>query len=227
MERGEFTRSLETIDRKRAVCTVSGGLDSAVASALMHDAGFELNFIFFDWGQKTYSKELECAKALADHYSSDLKIVEVSILKSLPGISLTEMETLTSPINEYVPNRNAILESQAIAYAEFLRAGAVCIGSTGGDHICPDNSPDFVEAMQDLVNQGTMLKPPIKLLAPLMDTDKTGAVKLGLELGVPFENTWSCHNNTDLACGTCSNCEARIEAFELNNVKDPIKYVEK
>jgi 7-cyano-7-deazaguanine synthase len=140
---------------------------------------------------------------------------------------LTERETLTVPINEYVPNRNAILESQAIAYAEFLRAGAVCIGSTGGDHICPDNSPDFVKAMQNLIDQGTMLKSPIQLVAPLMATDKTGAVKLGTELKVPFEFTWSCHNNTDKACGKCSNCEARIEAFELNGIKDPIEYVEK
>jgi len=227
MERGEFIKSLETIDRRRAVCTVSGGLDSAVSAALMKQAGFELDFIFFDWGQKTLTRELSCAESLSKYYGANLKIVEVPILKSLPGISLTERETLTVPINEYVPNRNAILESQAIAYAEFLRAGAVCIGSTGGDHICPDNSPDFVKAMQNLIDQGTMLKSPIQLVAPLMATDKTGAVKLGTELKVPFEFTWSCHNNTDKACGKCSNCEARIEAFELNGIKDPIEYVEK
>lgn len=227
MERPDLLKSLETVDRKKAVCTVSGGLDSAVSAALMKEAGFELDFIFFDWGQKTLTRELACANKLAIYYGATLKIVEVPLLKSLPGISLTEKETLTIPINEYVPNRNAILESQAIAYAEFLRAGAVCIGSTGGDHICPDNSPDFVKAMQKLIDQGTMLKPSIKLIAPLMVTDKTGAVKLGIELKVPFEITWSCHNNTDQACGKCSNCEARIEAFELNCINDPIEYVEK
>lgn len=219
-------RKLETIDRKSAVCTVSGGLDSAVAAAMLVQAGFDVHFIFFDWGQKTLEKELACAKALADHYKADLTITEVPLLKSMPGISLTETETLTMPINEYVPNRNAILESQAVAMAEYLRAGAVCVGSTGGDHICPDNSPQFIRATQKLIDQGTMLKPPVQVLAPLMSTDKTGAVEIGLKLGVPFELTWSCHNNTEAACGKCSNCESRLEAFEKMGQVDPIPYIQ-
>lgn len=210
--------------REIAVCTVSGGLDSAVAAALMAKEKMKLHFIFFDWGQKTYSRESWCATQLAGHYNADLMKVEVPILKQLPGISLTKEETLTTAIDEYVPNRNAILETQAVAWAEVLRASLVCVGSTGGDHICPDNSPAFIVIMQHLIDQGTMLKPPIKIVAPLMDTDKTGAVRLGVQLKVPFEMTWSCHNNLDVACGRCSNCEARIEAFKLNNLKDPIKY---
>lgn len=220
----QFLKSLKIINRKSAVCTVSGGLDSAISAAMMVEAGFETHFIFFDWGQKTLKRELYCATKLAEHYKTDLKIIDVPLLKTLPGISLTQVETLTVPINEYVPNRNAILESQAVAYAEFLRAGAVCIGSTGGDHICPDNSLEFVSVMQALIDQGTMLKPSIKIIAPLMATDKTGAVELGTRLKVPFEITWSCHNNIEKACGKCSNCEARIEAFQLNNLVDPIKY---
>lgn len=219
-----FSKKLEVVERKKAVCTISGGLDSAVAAAIMANAGFELHFIFFDWGQKTYLKEQECAQALASHYNVNLQEVEVPLLKTLPGVSLTKSETLTTAINEYVPNRNAILESQAIAYAEYLKAGALCIGSTGGDHICPDNSPQFIEAMQRLVDQGTMLKPPIRMVTPLMHTDKIGAVTLGLELRVPFELTWSCHNNNEVACGCCSNCQTRLEAFEVNKFTDPISY---
>jgi len=224
MEKLNFIKSTELISRRSAVCTVSGGLDSAVSAGLMKEACFELHFIFFDWGQKTLQKERECARMLAHHYGADINEVEVPILKSLPGISLTETETQTLPINEYVPNRNAILEAQAVSYAEWLRAGAVCIGSTGGDHICPDNSPEFVKAMQSLIEQGTMLKPPIRIIAPLMQTDKIGAVKLGIEIGVPFKLTWSCHNNIEKACGKCSNCESRIKAFALNNISDPIPY---
>ncbi len=220
----KIQKRLEEINRRSAVCTISGGLDSAVAAALMAEAGFGLHFIFFDWGQKTYIKELECAQALARHFSATIKIVEVPLIKSLPGVSLTQKETLTTAINEYVPNRNAILESQAVAYAEYLKAGAVCIGSTGGDHICPDNSPKFIEVMQRLVDEGTLLKPSIQVIAPLIHTDKVGAVKIGLELGIPFELTWSCHNNIDAACGHCSNCESRLEAFKLNGKKDPIQY---
>ncbi|MEK7504207.1 MAG: 7-cyano-7-deazaguanine synthase, partial [Patescibacteria group bacterium] len=158
--------------REIAVCTVSGGLDSAVAAAMMAEKKLKLNFIFFDWGQKTYERELLCATQLAKHYSADLMKVEVPILKQLPGISLTQEETLTTAIDEYVPNRNAILETQAVAWAEVLRASLVCVGSTGGDHICPDNSPAFIEMMQQLINQGTMLKPSVKIVAPLTNTDK-------------------------------------------------------
>jgi len=220
----DISKRLEAIERRSAVCTISGGLDSAVAAAVLTKAGFELHFIFFDWGQKTYQKELECATVLATHFKADLRIVEVPFLKTLPGVSLTEKETLTTAINEYVPNRNAILESQGVAYAEYLKAGVVCVGSTGGDHICPDNSLQFIKAMQHLVDQGTMLKPSVQVIAPLMSTDKAGAVRLGLKLEVPFELTWSCHNNTDRACGHCSNCEARLEAFKVNKIADPILY---
>jgi 7-cyano-7-deazaguanine synthase len=220
----KIQKKLKIINRKSAICTVSGGLDSAVAAAVMAKAGFKLHFIFFDWGQKTYRKELECAQALARHFSATIKIVEIPLLKSLSGVSLTQKETLTTAINEYVPNRNAILESQAVAYAEYLKAGAVCIGSTGGDHICPDNSPKFVEVMQCLINEGTLLKPPVQIIAPLIHTDKVGAVKIGFELEVPFELTWSCHNNIDAACGYCSNCESRLKAFKLNGKKDSIQY---
>lgn len=215
---------LEPIKRRSVVCTISGGLDSAVAAAVMAKADFGLYFIFFDWGQKTYEKELICTRALTEHYGADLKVVEVPLLKTLQGVSLTQKETLTIEVNEYVPNRNAILESQAVAYAEYLKAGVVCIGSTGGDHICPDNSPRFITAMQHLVDEGTLLKPPVQVIAPLISTDKTGAVKLGLKLGVPFELTWSCHNKTDIACGQCSNCLARLEAFSTLGFVDPIPY---
>ena len=220
----KISKSIKTVKRRIAVCTVSGGLDSAVSAAVMYTAGFKLYFIFFDWGQKTLNKEYKCATALAKHYKATLKIVKIQLLKDLPGISLTGAETHTTAINEYVPNRNAIFETQAVAYAESLKAGVVCIGSTGGDHICPDNSSKFIAAMQKLVDQGTMLKPPIKMIAPLIFTDKIGAVKLGMKLKVPFDLTWSCHNNNNIACGKCSNCKARLEAFEQNKIVDPIKY---
>lgn len=78
--------------------------------------------------------------------------------------------------------------------------------------------------MQKLVDEGTMLKPPIQMIAPLINVDKVDAVRIGLELDVPFELTWSCHNNIDEACGECSNCQARLEAFVANDISDPIPY---
>jgi len=217
-----FQKKIETMERRSVVCNMSGGLDSAVSAAVFAEAGFNLFFVFFDWGQKTFKKELRCARSLAKYYQANLKVVKVPLLKTLPGISLTQKETLTNAINEYVPNRNAILECQAVAYAEFLKVGAVCIGSTGGDHICPDNSPQFIKTMQILINEGTLLKPSIQIIAPLISTNKIGAVKLGIKLNVPFKLTWSCHNNLEIPCDTCSNCKARTEAFLLNGLVDPI-----
>lgn len=220
----DLQKNLETITRKDIICTISGGLDSAVAAAIMNETGFKTHFIFFDWGQKTLVRELKCAKSLSKYYGVELKIFEIPLLKNLPGISLTQRETQTTAVNEYVPNRNAILESQAVAYAEYLKAGAICIGSSGGDHVCPDNSLDFVNAMQLLVDAGTMLKPSIKVVAPLIGIDKITTVRIGKQLGVPFELTWSCHNNITRACGYCSNCQSRYEAFTQNKIQDPIEY---
>ncbi len=220
----ELEESLGNIERKIAVCTLSGGLDSAVAAAMISDLGFTMKFIFFDWGQKTYSKELASARKLSKYFNGELMVAEIPILKDIPGISLTAKETLTTALNEYVPNRNAILETSAVAYAESVKAGIVCVGSMGSDSICPDNSPLFIEAMQNLINQGTVLKPSIKIVAPLIKYTKADAVSIGLKLNVPFKDTWSCHNSVTKACGKCSNCISRLDAFEKNNSQDPIDY---
>lgn len=216
---------LKKIKRKIAVCTLSGGLDSAVATALIKKAGFSIRLLFFDWGQKTFSRELECANALSKYFDAPLAVVEVPIIKILPNVGLTQKGTVTTDRDEYVPNRNAVLETQAVAFAEAIGAGLVSIGSNAGDLSTPDGSKKFIINMQSLINQGTLLKPPIQLVAPLIETDKTGAVKIGLELGIPFEHTWSCNNLTEKACGKCTNCLPRLEAFKFNNLRDPIHYV--
>jgi 7-cyano-7-deazaguanine synthase len=216
---------LKSIERRIAVCTLSGGLDSAVATAIIKDAGFELKLLFFDWGQKAFTRELKCAQALAKHFGAPLVVVEVPIIKVLPNVGLTKKGELTTGKSEYVPNRNAVLETGAVAYAESIGAGLVSIGSNAGDLSTPDGSIEFIEKMQGLIDQGTVLKPSIKLVAPLISTDKIGAVKIGIELGVPFQHTWSCNNLTEKACGECTNCKPRLEAFKANGMKDPVDYV--
>lgn len=216
---------LKNVERKIAVCTLSGGLDSTVATALIKKAGFNIKLLFFDWGQKTFKKELECVKALSWYFKAPLTIVEIPIIKILPKVGLTDKNSVTTGKDEYVPNRNAILETQAVALAEAIGAGIVTIGSNAGDLSTPDSSKAFIDQMQNLINQGTLLKPSIQLIAPLIETDKAGAVKIGLELKIPFEHTWSCNNFTDKACGKCTNCLPRIKAFKDNNYEDPIDYV--
>lgn len=212
----------------KALSVLSGGLDSAVCLGIAAQQFEEVSAMFFSYGQKTHDKEKECAEALVKHYDvKDYINIDLSWLKLFGVSALFDSMVALDEENqnaEYVPFRNSIFLSIATAYAESKKLDAVIIGSTGGDHICPDNSPDFIESFQRVMAEGTLIKKDIKLLAPLLKGDKEMAIKIAKELDIPLELTWSCHNNTELACGKCSNCRARLEAFEALGLVDPIPY---
>lgn len=212
---------------KKAICLISGGLDSTVAAAVAKSKGYELNFLFLRYGQKNLKKEKASIDNLARFFKPK-KVWKVKLpwLKEFGGSGLFDRNLILDEKNfrlEYVPFRNSIFLSVATALAEVTGAEAIFVGSSGGDHICPDNSPKYIEAFQKVIKEGT-LKKGIKIIAPLIKTDKTGAVKIGSKLKVPFGLTWSCHDYKKLACGHCSNCLSRIEAFQKNQMKDPIEY---
>ncbi|MFA6518114.1 MAG: 7-cyano-7-deazaguanine synthase [Candidatus Shapirobacteria bacterium] len=217
-----------TTEQKKAVCLISGGLDSTVATAMAIEQGYQPIFLFLRYGQKTAEKEEWCLDQLVKHWKvKQVYKVDLPWIKNFGGSALLDKNIPLDERNfrlEYVPFRNSIFLGVATALAEVQGADIIVVGSTGGDHICPDNSPEFIDAYQKVVEKGTMLKKDIKIFHPLTETDKTGAIKLGNNMKVPFEFTWSCHNGTEVACGHCSNCKARIEAFELNLMKDPIAY---
>lgn len=228
MERRTGTTELEK--GKRAVCLLSGGLDSTVAAAVANNEGYELYFMFANYGQKTFEREKE-AVAKVTELLKPKKVLNLDLtwLKDMGISALFEPETTLNEENltaEYVPFRNSLLISAATAWAESIGADAIFIGSSGGDHICPDNSPEYINAMQNVIEQGTMIKKDIKLIAPLVKHEKDFTVSLGYKLGLPFEITWSCHNNFELPCGHCSNCSSRIEAFKQLGQKDPLEYLE-
>lgn len=213
---------------KKAVCLISGGLDSAVAASYAKNKGFELYFLFIDYGQKNLTKEKKSVRLIAnDLHAKKLQIVKISYLKKFGRSALFDKNTTLDESNfllEYVPFRNSQFLAIATAWAETIGATGIFVGSSGGDHICPDNSKAFLNAFQKVITIGTLINKNIKIYAPLANTDKTGAVKLGLKLGSIFKHTWSCHNNTNIACGHCSNCIARLKAFASLNKKDPIPY---
>lgn len=213
---------------KYAVCLISGGLDSTVATAMAINKGYTPIFLFLRYGQKTSSKEEWCVDQLSRYYKVQ-KVFKVNLpwIKEFGGSALLDPNLPLDEKNfrlEYVPFRNSIFLSIATALSEVQGADIIVMGSTGGDHICPDNSPQFHRAFQKVLTIGTMLKKDIKIYHPLTDTDKTGTIKIGNALHVPFQYTWSCHNGTKKACGHCSNCKARVEAFTLNLSQDPINY---
>ncbi|MBU1200765.1 7-cyano-7-deazaguanine synthase QueC [Patescibacteria group bacterium] len=211
-----------------AICLFSGGLDSAVAVAVARDRGYEPSLLFVNYGQKTQKKERWCVKKIAEFYNiKKIQIVDIMWLKDFGKSALFDKNIKLDENNktlEYVPFRNSIFLSIATAWAEVENARAIFVGSSGGDSICPDNSSDYLKAFQQVINIGTMLNKNIKIIAPLINTNKNGAVKIGKKLNVRFDLTWSCHNNLNKACGHCSNCLARRKAFGSNGLKDPILY---
>jgi glycine cleavage system T protein/queuosine biosynthesis protein QueC len=215
------------MEAKKAVCLVSGGLDSAVAAALAAKEGYDLYFLVGDYGQVTNTKEVACARALAGHFQArQIRVIDLGWLRDMGGSGLTSPKIYLSPENadlEYVPFRNTILLAAAVAWAEVIGAEAVFIGSTGPPWHTPDNSPEYFQAFQEVVRIGTKKK-DIMIRAPFCQSKKRDVVQTGINLGVPFHLTWSCHNYEDIACGDCSNCRDRLHAFQELGIEDPIPY---
>lgn len=216
------------LKNKKAIVLLSGGLDSTVAAAVAKNKGYDLNFLFLNYGQKNLINELTSIENLKKAFKpKNVFKVKLPWLKKFGGSGLFDKNMILNEKNfilEYVPFRNSIFLSIATALAEVSDADTIFVGSSGGDHICPDNSLKYIRAFQKVINEGTLLKKGIKIVAPIINTDKTGAVKIGIKLKVPFELTWSCHDFKKKACGHCSNCLSRIEAFKNNKISDPIMY---
>ena len=216
------------MESKRAVCLMSGGLDSAVAAAEMAHKEHQIYALTLVYGQKTSIKETECARQVAEYLSAvEHRVVDLRCLKELLRSGLTDEQMWLTYENRslvYVPFRNSIFLSIAVAWAESLGAGAVIVGSHRADVICPDNSPEYVCAFQDVVRIGTSARPPIEIVAPFVHVSKAEVVRRGLELNAPFHLTWTCFNAEHTACGQCTNCLDRLAAFAACGVDDPIPY---
>ena len=219
----------------RAIAIVSGGLDSVTLAYLLHSQNYDLHLIAFDYGQK-HRKELEFARICAQDLNADFDTVDLSGFGKLIGGSALTDANIAVPHGHYaapnmsitvVPNRNAIFLALAYGAAVAQNANRVAIGVHGGDHfVYPDCRPAFIESfeqMEKLANQG-FGAPDLELYAPFTATDKTGIVREGARLGVPFEKTWSCYEGGTLHCGKCGTCVERIEAFADAGVNDPTIY---
>ena len=227
----------ESDDRPGAVILVSGGMDSATAVAEARDRGYEPHFLHTSYGQETASKEMECARRLADEMdAADFLHVETEHLARIGASSLTddEIEVEESDLeseeipSSYVPFRNANLLSMAVSYAEATDCEAVFIGAHSEDFSgYPDCRPQFFEAFQQVIDAGTKPETKIELLAPFVEWSKTDIAERGLELDVPYEHTWSCYRENAPACGTCDACAFRLQAFQRLGVRDPIEYAER
>ncbi|NHN64085.1 7-cyano-7-deazaguanine synthase QueC [Haloarcula sp. JP-Z28] len=226
------------IDDTRAVVLASGGMDSATAAYEAQTRGYDhLYLLHTSYGQNTEDREYECASALADHVdAADFLHVETGHLTQIGASSLTDdsMEVADADTDSdeiptsYVPFRNANLLSMAVSYAEANDCGAVFIGAHSEDFSgYPDCRPAFFDAFQGVIDAGTKPDTDIALVAPFVEWSKTDIAKRGVELGVPYADTWSCYRDDEPACGTCDACAFRLEAFQRIGERDPIEYAER
>ena len=226
-----------TPDTERAVVLVSGGMDSATAAVEAQQQGYELYFLHTSYGQRTETKEHECAQALADHLEvGDFLHIVTDHLARIGASSLTDDEIAVEDADvesdeiptSYVPFRNSNLLSTATSYAEANDCSALFIGAHSEDYSgYPDCRPEFFEAFQQVIEVGTKPETKITLEAPFVEWSKTEIAKHGVNLDVPYELTWSCYRDEAPACGTCDACAFRLKAFQSIDVEDPIEYAKR
>jgi len=217
----------------KTLIILSGGMDSAAALACAKAEGFEIvGGVHFQYGSKHNAKELVSARAIADHYKIPLHVVDLpfvnelfksDLLKSGGEVPEGHYEDVSMK-RTVVPFRNGIMLSIAAGLAESLEADSITLGNHAGDHaIYPDCRAEFVEPMTQAIEKGTYRK--IKMLSPFVKLSKGQIAKLGKDLRVPFQLTWSCYKGGDIHCGKCGTCVERIEAFKVGGVEDPTVYL--
>jgi len=222
----------------KAVCLLSGGLDSSVCLALARSQGFECYALSFDYGQR-HRVELQSAQRVAQSLGAPQHLVVPIDLRVFGGSALTsdvavpkgrsvDQMTAEIPIT-YVPARNTVFLSLALAWAEVLDSADIFIGVNALDYSgYPDCRPEFIEAYEHMANLATKAgvegRMHLRIHTPLIRLSKAEIVKLGAQLRLDFSLTHSCYDPDEAGrpCGQCDSCLLRRKGFEEAGVKDPL-----
>ncbi len=218
---------------------MSGGLDSATALAVALSQGYEVFALSFDYGQR-HSPEIEAARRVARAMGVEHHIVAKIDLRAFGGSALTsELDVPKDrPLDHiadgipitYVPARNTIFLSFALAQAEVIGASDIFLGVNAIDYSgYPDCRPEFIRAFETMANLATKVGVEgarVKIHAPLMELTKGEIVKLGLSLGVDYSLTLTCYDPSaeGKACGHCDSCLLRLKGFQEAGISDPAAY---
>ena len=225
--------NMNTPDKKLAVVLLSGGLDSATVLAMATDLGYDCHALSLDYGQR-HRSELEAAKNVARSMSASLKTIKLD-LRAFGGSALTddidvpEEEGEGIPVT-YVPARNTIMLSLALAWAEVLGANDIFIGVNAVDYSgYPDCRPEFINAFEEMANLATkaaVVGNSLSIHTPLIDLSKADIIKRGTELGIDYALTVSCYqaDGEGRACGVCDSCRIRTAGFKAAGHNDPTRY---
>ena len=224
---------MSKISTKKAICILSGGMDSTLASYIAKNEGYEIIAVHFNYGQRTQDRELKAFRDICD----DLKILEkyeidIPFFTQIGASALTD-KTIDVPTGgieagvpiTYVPFRNGIFLSITAAIAEKEGATAMYIGVVQEDSSgYPDCTDSFIFDMKKAINEGTKKDTHIDIKTPLVHLSKAQIVQEAIKLNVPLEHTWSCYKEEKEACGVCDSCRLRLNGFRIAGVKDPIPY---
>lgn len=225
---------------RRAVVLLSGGMDSATTAAIARERGFAVHALSLKYGQR-HSVETEAAIRVAESLNLEEFVTQTIDLRPFGGSALTDsievpkrrdVAEIGLPIPvTYVPARNTIFLSMALAYAETIGARDIFIGVSAVDYSgYPDCRPEFIEAFERMANLATRSGVEgrrFRIHAPLIALSKADTIKEGIRLGVDFSATHSCYDPTPegLACGSCDACLLRKRGFEQAGIPDPTTYV--
>ena len=230
-------------EQKRAIVLTSGGLDSTTCLAIARAEGFSLYSLAFDYGQR-HRHELAAARRIASHFDvAEHRVITID-LRQFGNSALTDAIDVPKDRDElkmtaeipitYVPARNTIFLSYALAWAEVLGVRDVFIGVNALDYSgYPDCRPEFVKAFERMANLATKMTTetdpstrPLNVHAPLVQLTKAQIIRRGVELGVDYSMTHSCYDPDaqGLACGRCDSCLLRKKGFAEAGVADPTRY---
>ena len=211
----------------RAVVIFSGGIDSTTLLYMLNNDGYNVIPLTFAYGQK-HDKEIECAKKICKRLGLTHTLIQLPVLH---GSALTD-DSDEIPETDYntdsqritvIPNRNMVFIAHAVSLAIANDASEVYYGAHKNDETAyPDCTIEFVEAVQSAVYTGNYEKVAVK--APFLGMTKDEIVSLGVQLGISYEDTWSCYKGEALHCGVCGTCRERKKAFKLTRIKDPTEY---
>ena len=216
-------------ENKKCVVVLSGGPDSTVVAYWAKKQGYDISCISFKYGQIA-EKETECARQIAKGIDAPIKVIDMSSLREIfVGVtSLCDRNiALTSDFSQpiVVPFRNAIFLSVAVSYAAGIGATQIFYGAHGSDaKNYPDCRPEFYKSLEETAWLGT--EKTIQIQAPFCGVSKAELIKVGVNMGVPFELTWSCYLDKEKHCGKCESCVNRKNAFKEAGVADPTEYAE-
>ncbi|WP_294967929.1 7-cyano-7-deazaguanine synthase QueC [uncultured Methanosphaera sp.] len=222
---------------KKGITVLSGGLDSTVATSIYAEE-YDLTALTFNYGQQSFDQEVKHAKLLCEKLDMHHVVIDLPWLEQISTSSLTSDEKIPEPSDDdlddydaaletaksvWVPARNTVFCSIALAYAESIHAEIIIVGWDYEEAVTfPDNSKEYRDAFNKTIKYGSFDN--IEIKAPLIDMNKEDIVSKGHEVNAPMELSYSCYTGNDKHCGVCESCKRRRRAFIKANIDDPTEY---